>query len=138
MDINNKDAIEIITAHGQILCYVIRGKTQPEKTTFITPPEDKQQVGFIVYPKDGIIARHIHRPLERHIKGMAEVLVVRIGHCQIEVYDEQENLVAVRDLYQNDVVLMVGGGHGFRIKEDTVLLEIKQGPYLGVDDKELF
>jgi hypothetical protein len=33
---------------------------------------------------------------------------------------------------------MVGGGHGFRIKEDTVLLEIKQGPYLGVDDKELF
>jgi len=33
---------------------------------------------------------------------------------------------------------MVGGGHGFQIKEDTVLLEIKQGPYLGADDKELF
>ena len=138
MDINNKDAIEIITAHGQILCYVIRGKTQPEKTTFITPPEDKQQVGFIVYPKDGVIARHIHRPLERHIKGMAEVLVVRIGHCQIEVYDEQKSLVAVRDLFQNDVIVMVGGGHGFRILEDTVLLEIKQGPYLGAADKELF
>lgn len=132
------DNVEIITANGQTLCYVIRENTQPKQTTFITPPDDKQQVGFIVYPKGGIIARHIHKPLERHIKGMAEVVVVRSGHCQIEVYDEHKSLVALRDLYQNDVVLMVGGGHGFRIKEDTVLLEIKQGPYLGADDKELF
>jgi mannose-6-phosphate isomerase-like protein (cupin superfamily) len=130
--------IEIISADGQTLCYVIRASTRPKQTTFITPPDAKQQVGFIVYPKGGAIARHIHRPLERHIIGMAEVLVVRSGHCQIEVYDEHESLVAVRDLYQNDVVLMVGGGHGFQVKEDTVLLEIKQGPYLGANDKRLF
>jgi mannose-6-phosphate isomerase-like protein (cupin superfamily) len=133
------DKVELITSNnGQALCYVIREDTKPGKTTFITPPDAKQQVGFIVYPKGGVIARHIHRPLERHIIGMAEVLVVRSGHCQIEIYDEQENLVTVRDLYQNDVVLMVGGGHGFQIKEDTVLLEIKQGPYLGEEDKKLF
>lgn len=132
------DNVDIITSNGQTLCYVIREISHPKQTTFITPPEDKQQVGFIVYPKGGIVARHIHRQLERHIIGMAEVLVVRSGRCQIEVYDEQKSLVAVRDLYQNDVVLMVGGGHGFRIIEDTVLLEIKQGPYLGVEDKELF
>jgi mannose-6-phosphate isomerase-like protein (cupin superfamily) len=131
--------VELITSNnGQALCYVIRGNTKPDNTTFITPPDAKQQVGFIVYPKGGVIARHIHRPLERHIIGMAEVLVVRSGHCQIEVYDEQESLVTVRDLFQNDVVLMVGGGHGFKILEDTVLLEIKQGPYLGADDKKLF
>jgi len=134
----NIENVEVISANDQILCYVIRANTRPEKTTFITPPEGKQQVGFIVYPKDSVIARHIHRPLERHIIGMAEVLVVRSGHCQIEVYDENKALVAVRDLYPNDVVLMVGGGHGFRNLEDTVLLEIKQGPYLGVEDKELF
>ena len=132
------DNVEIITAEGQTLCYLIRGATQPTQTTFITPPDAKQQVGFIVYPKGGVIARHIHRPLERHIIGMAEVLVVRSGHCQIDVYDDQESLVTVRDLFQNDVVLMVGGGHGFKILEDTVLLEIKQGPYLGADDKKLF
>jgi hypothetical protein len=64
--------------------------------------------------------------------------LVRSGYCQIEVYDEQENLVTVQDLHENDVVVMVGGGHGFQIKEDTVLLEIKQGPYLGAEDKKLF
>ena len=46
--------------------------------------------------------------------------------------------LSLRDLYKNDVILMVGGGHDFQIKEDTVLLEIKQGPSLGADDKELF
>jgi mannose-6-phosphate isomerase-like protein (cupin superfamily) len=132
------DELEIINANGQVLCYVIPKSTRPEKTTFITPADGKQQVGFIVYPKGGVIARHIHKPLERHIIGMAEVIVVRSGHCQIDVYDEALSLVATRDLYQGDVVLMVGGGHGFQIKEDTVLLEIKQGPYLGVDDKEIF
>jgi uncharacterized protein with PhoU and TrkA domain len=130
--------VEVITANAQTLCYVIRNDVRPEKTTFITPPDGKQQVGFIVYPKGGIIARHTHKPLERHIIGMAEVVVVRSGHCQIEVYDESLSLVTTRDLYQGDVVLMVGGGHGFQILEDTVLLEIKQGPYLGKDDKELF
>jgi uncharacterized protein with PhoU and TrkA domain len=134
----NMDNVEIISAHGETLCYLIRQDIKPEKTVFITPPEGKQQVGFIVYPKGTFIARHTHRPLERHIIGMAEVVVVRSGHCQIEVYDAKKQLVALRDLYPNDVVLMVGGGHGFRIIEDTVLLEIKQGPYLGADDKELF
>jgi mannose-6-phosphate isomerase-like protein (cupin superfamily) len=130
--------VELITANGQTLCYIIRGDTRPTDTTFITPPEAKQQVGFIIYPKGGVISRHIHRPLERHIIGMSEVLLVRSGYCQIEVYDEQENLVTVQDLHENDVVVMVGGGHGFQIKEDTVLLEIKQGPYLGAEDKKLF
>ena len=112
--------------------------TRPKQTTFITPPEAKQQVGFIIYPKDSAKHRHIHKPLERHIKGMAEVLVARSGHCQIEVYDEQMSLFTVRTLYKNDIVLMVGGGHGFQIKEDTVLLDIKQGPYQGADENELF
>jgi uncharacterized protein with PhoU and TrkA domain len=129
---------ETIVSNNHILCYVIRRDIHPEQTTFITPPEGKQQVGFIVYPKGSVIARHTHKQLERHIIGMAEVVVVRSGHVEIEIYDDALNLVTARDLYEGDVVLMVGGGHGFQVKEDTVLLEIKQGPYLGKDDKELF
>lgn len=129
---------ETIVSNNQPLCYLIRKDVHPEHTTFITPPEGKQQVGFIVYPKGSVIARHTHKLLERHIIGMAEVVVVRSGHVEIEIYDDALNLVTTRDLYEGDVVLMVGGGHGFQVKEDTVLLEIKQGPYLGKDDKELF
>jgi hypothetical protein len=37
-----------------------------------------------------------------------------------------------------DLKLMVGGGHGFRMLEDTVLLEFKQGPQTGLDEKGRF
>ena len=47
-------------------------------------------------------------------------------------------LVATRELLPGDIMLMVGGGHGFRMLEDTVLLEVKQGPYTGLDEKERF
>jgi hypothetical protein len=45
--------VEEIDWKGKALAYIIRGNIHPEKTTFLTPPEFKQQVGFIVYPAGG-------------------------------------------------------------------------------------
>jgi hypothetical protein len=132
------DPVEHITWNGKPLAYIIRASLNPEQTTFLTPPEFKQQVGFVVYPAGGEVKRHIHRPLERHLVGTSEVLVIKKGHCLIDIYNDDHELVATRDLYPDDVMLMVGGGHGFRMVEDTVFLEIKQGPYTGLNEKELF
>ena len=130
--------IEIISTGGQQLAYIVRGGHVPEATTFITPSSFKQQVGYVVYPAGGQIKRHTHRPLERHLIGTSEVLVVLKGRAEIDVYDDELALVATRELHSGDVMLMIGGGHGFRMLEDTVFLEIKQGPYTGLDEKEQF
>ena len=135
---SEEEYIEHICWNGQPLAYIIHGDLLPEKTTFLTPPEFKQQVGFIVYPKGGEIVRHVHRNLERHLTGTSEVLIIRQGRCEIDVYNDERVLVATRELRTGDIMLMVGGGHGFRMLEDTVFLEIKQGPYSGVDEKERF
>jgi hypothetical protein len=132
------DHVEHIVASGRPLAYIIRASLSPHVTTFLTPPEFRQQVGFVVYPAGGVIARHVHRPIERHLTGTSEVIVVRSGRCELDVYDDDQVLVATRSLEAGDVMLMVGGGHGFRMLEDTVLLEVKQGPYTGVDEKVLF
>ena len=132
------DLIEHITWNDQPLAYIIRAQLAPDQTTFLTPPEFKQQVGYIVYPAGSEIARHVHRPLERHLVGTSEVLIVRQGRCEIDVYNDDRELVATRELNVGDIMLMVGGGHGFRILEDTILLEVKQGPYTGIDEKERF
>ncbi|HOW92830.1 MAG TPA: hypothetical protein PK883_10980 [Anaerolineaceae bacterium] len=129
---------EIITWQDQPLVYIIRTDPMPEKTTFLTPPEFKQQVGFVVYPSGGVIARHLHLALERHLVGTCEVLVLLKGRCLMDIYNDKKELVATRELNQGDVMLMVGGGHGFRVQEDTVFLEVKQGPYLEVEEKERF
>jgi hypothetical protein len=130
--------IETISDHGKVLCMLIHGSYLPDRTTFLTPPEFKQQVGFVVYPADGQIARHVHRPLERHLTGTSEVLLLKKGRCLIDIYNDDQELMATHELNVGDVMLMVGGGHGFRMLEDTVFLEIKQGPYTGLEEKEKF
>jgi len=132
------NSVEEIAWKGKALAYIIRAGLNPKQTTFLTPPDFKFQVGFVVYPGGGEIGRHVHRSLKRHIVGTSEVLLVKKGRCQIDIYNEERELVATRELREGDVVLMVGGGHGFRILEDTVFLEIKQGPYIGLDEKERF
>jgi hypothetical protein len=130
--------MEIIATDRQELAYILRGGHLPEKTTFVTPSSFKQQVGYVVYPAGGELRRHTHRPLERHLIGTSEVLVVLKGLAEIDVYDDDHTLIATRALRAGDVMLMIGGGHGFRMLEDTVFLEIKQGPYTGLDEKEKF
>ena len=130
--------VEQIIWKDKPLAYIIRAEMAPGKTTFLTPSELNLQVGFVVYPAGGEVARHLHRPMERHIVGTSEVLVVKEGRCQMDIYDDDRRLVATRELRKGDIMLMVGGGHGFRMLEDTVLLEVKQGPYTGLDEKERF
>ena len=93
---------------------------------------------FIVYPAGSEVARHVHQPIERRLVGTSEVILVKKGGCRIDIFNDDRELVATRELFPGDLMLMVGGGHGFRMSEDTVLLEVKQGPYTGIDEKQRF
>jgi hypothetical protein len=130
-------AEHIVGARG-LLALVVRASAQPTKTTFVTEPEANLQVGFIVYPSGGTVARHMHRPPTRQVDSTSEALLIRSGRCLAEIYDEDGLLVRELDLGQGDVLVLFAGGHGFRMTEDTVMLEIKQGPYAGVEEKERF
>lgn len=130
--------MEKICWNDEILAYIINANEPVDSTTFITPPELKQQVGFIVYPAGGRIVPHVHLSLERHIVGTSEVLVLTKGRCQVDFYNEKKEFVTAREMGIGDVLILVGGGHGFHMLEDAIFLEIKQGPYAGQDEKERF
>ena len=131
-------SVEVVSAGGRPLSYIVRQQNAPESTTFVTPDDAIQQVGFVVHAAGGEVKRHYHVPIERKIDFTPEVLVVRSGRCEMDVFDDDQNLVATHELVEGDVMVMVGGGHGFRFLEDTVLLEVKQGPYFGTDEKKYF
>jgi hypothetical protein len=130
--------IESVEHNGTVLAIVVRAELSPSRTMFLTPNDLQQQLGLVVYPKGGEVARHYHRPIERQIVGTSEVILVRSGRCLLDLYDRDLQLAQTRELGAGDVVVLVTGGHGFRMLEDTVLLEVKQGPYLGLDEKERF
>jgi quercetin dioxygenase-like cupin family protein len=130
--------IEAIQDADTVLAYLVRGRQRPDRTTFLTPDEANLQVGYVVYPAGGEIARHVHQPIERHVVGTNEVLVVQEGRCEVDIYDDRRHLITTRELQVGDILIAVRGGHGFRVLEDTVLLEIKQGPFMGDATKERF
>lgn len=130
--------VEPILAGPNVLGCIVRGERLPRATEFVTPSDWAQQVGFVVYPRGGEIARHRHQPVERRITGTSEVLVVRKGRCEVDFFDDDGQLVATRTIHEGDVLVLVAGGHGFRMLEDTVFLEIKQGPYTGLQEKAYF
>jgi hypothetical protein len=67
-----------------------------------------------------------------------EAVLVRNGLCDVDIYDDAQVKFATRTLVPGDLVLLVSGGHGFRMREDTVLLEVKEGPYVAGGDKVVF
>ena len=41
-------------------------------------------------------------------------------------------------MHAGDVILLVSGGHGFQALEEVEMIEVKQGPYTGEQDKRRF
>jgi hypothetical protein len=133
------DGIErVIDADGTLLAIIVNGTVGPQDTVFLTDSAMAFQLGFVVYAAGGAVPAHRHLPVERELTETSEVVMVRTGECEVDVYDEAQALVATRTLAPGDLVLLLAGGHGFRMNDDTVLLEIKQGPYTGIQEKERF
>ena len=129
---------EEIRYNDELLAIIIKGSYLPQKTEFITPETFKQQVGFIVYDKDKDIEPHIHHEMPRSLKGTSEVLILKKGHVRVDFYSQKKRYIEGRELFPGDVLILVSGGHGFHFYEHSVFLEIKQGPYVGPQEKERF
>jgi mannose-6-phosphate isomerase-like protein (cupin superfamily) len=128
--------MDTIIIDGSTAAYLIRGSMAHDKTSFLTPADLELQVGFVVYPAGGVIVPHRHVPITRKVERTCEVIVVREGRCDVDFYNDRCELSETREMQVGDVLISLGGGHGFRMREDTVLLEIKQGPYFGESEKE--
>ena len=132
------EKVENIRWNGELLACIVRAQVSFAQTGFVTPPEYNFQVGFIVHPAESKIASHEHSTVEQRVTQIFEVLLVRKGRCEVDIYNRDRERVATRELREGDLLLIIEGGHGFRMLEDTVFLEIKQGPYTGADQKRLY
>jgi hypothetical protein len=121
------------------ICHIIRTGYNPAGTEFFTPGDYSQQLGIIKYPKGGTIKPHYHNKVTREVHYTQEVLVIRKGKVQVNLFDHELKPITKVVLATGDVILLASGGHGFEMLEDCEMLEIKQGPYNGVQaDKTHF
>ena len=67
-----------------------------------------------------------------------ETLFIKKGKLLVDFYDDEQSYLESRELVAGDVVLLIRGGHGFEVLEDLEMIEVKQGPYAGDQDKVRF
>lgn len=130
--------IEHINHNGQMLALILRTNYHTEGISFFTPNEFSQQLGYMNRPTGYVIPPHVHNPVTREVHFTKEVLFIKSGKVRIDFYDDDQNYLESSILAQGDVILLAFGGHGFEMLEPSEMIEVKQGPYAGDQDKTRF
>jgi mannose-6-phosphate isomerase-like protein (cupin superfamily) len=129
--------IENILQGTTELAVIIRASYVREGITFLTPNEYSQQLGYMNRRAGHRIPAHIHNAVPRSVTYTREVLFVKSGRLRVDLYGDDGQYAESCILNAGDVILLAAGGHGFEMLEDTEMIEVKQGPYTGDQDKTL-
>lgn len=105
---------------------------------FFTPGELSQQLAYMRHPVGKVIEPHLHKSVPREVQYTQEVLFIKRGKLRVDFYDEQQRYLDSRILQAGDVILLAVGGHGFEVLEEIEMIEVKQGPYAGDQEKQRF
>ena len=89
-------------------------------------------------PAGYVIDPHIHNPVVREVHFTNEVLIIRSGQVRVDFYSDEQKYLESRKLGTGDIILLIRGGHGFVMLENSEIVEVKQGPYAGDKDKTRF
>jgi len=129
--------IEEIVLGGIWYATIIRLAFHRPGIHFFTPGNVSQQLGYMAHPSGYQIRPHVHREIQREVRRTQEVLFIRKGRLRVDFYGSRGNRLDSRTLEQGDVILLASGGHGFEVLDACEMIEVKQGPYMGDEDKIL-
>lgn len=130
--------IESIQCEGRQLALIVRHKYKSDGIEFFTPSTYSQQLGYMSRPAGYVIPPHVHNPVKREVQYTKEVLFIKCGVVRVDFYGEDKTYLQSSLLLAGDIILLAFGGHGFQILEDAEIIEVKQGPYAGEQDKTRF
>lgn len=130
--------IKEILHNKKQIALIIKNTYSNEGYKFFTNNNSFQQLGFMSHKKNTIIKAHIHNEIERKISHTQEVLIIKKGKLRLDLYSQEKEYIESIILETGDIAFLPYGGHGLKCLEDVSIIEVKQGPYIGEEDKERF
>ena len=131
--------VEKIIYKKKLLALIVRGKYRNKKgITFFTPNESTQQFGYMKHNKKYIVKPHLHKKRLTKIHHTTEVILLMKGILRVDLYNQFKKYLFSKILKEKDIIMLVHGGHGFKVLKNVEILEIKQGPYNLIKDKIKF
>ena len=122
----------------KVVALVIPRDQKRSNVQFITEHDQNPQIALMLRPEGEYIQAHLHLPLERTVVGTPEVLIIEKGKMRVDFFDAQEHRFHSCEVGTGDIVVLFSGGHGFKVLEETKMVEIKQGPFVEGLDKRKF
>jgi hypothetical protein len=123
---------------GRLLALIVSNRYDKPGISFFTSGELSQQLAYMRHPAGKIIEPHVHNPVTREVHYTQETLLIKRGKLRVDFYSQQREYLQSRILESGDVILLIEGGHGFEVIEELEMFEVKQGPYVGDQDKTRF
>jgi mannose-6-phosphate isomerase-like protein (cupin superfamily) len=130
--------IETLKVGDQLLAVIVSREFDKPGIHFFTPDDLSQQLAYMRHPAGKVIDPHVHNPVTRSVQFTQEVLFIKRGRLRVDFYDNGQTYIESRILQAGDVILLATGGHGFEVLEEIEMIEVKQGPYAGDQDKTRF
>ena len=131
--------IEKIIFKKRLLALIVKGKYRNKRgITFFTPKESTQQFGYMKHKKKHVIKPHLHKKRVTKISYTTEVILILKGILRVDFYISKKKYLLSKILKEKDIIMLVHGGHGFKVLKEVEMLEIKQGPYSLIKDKIKF
>lgn len=127
-----------IKKKDKLLAIIIKNDYKADGVDFITSNELSQQVAYMHHPMGKKIQPHVHNLVQRSVIMTQEVLFIKKGKLRVDFYDDYKDYLESRILTGGDTILLVSGGHGFEVLDELEMIEVKQGPYAGEQDKTRF
>jgi len=134
----DKEQVEMIVHGLEPIALIVRAEFDEPGIHFFTPDNFSQQLAFMKHPAGDRIAPHIHNLVNRQVLYTQETLFIRKGRLKVNFYSSKKEYIRNSILETGDVILLCGGGHSFEMLEETSMIEVKQGPYAGENDKTRF
>ncbi|MBX7044074.1 MAG: hypothetical protein K1X85_14350 [Ignavibacteria bacterium] len=129
---------EYIKDGEQLLAIILPAEFSKPGIHFFTSNELSQQLGYMNHPAGKKIEPHVHNPVSREVLYTQEVLIIKRGRLRVDFYNDDQEYLESRTIGAGDIILLATGGHGFEVLEDIEMVEVKQGPYNGENDKTRF
>ncbi len=129
--------MERVEHRDRLFAIVFRKDFQADKSTFLTPSESSLQVGFIVHKKGYIEVPHTHKPMERIIRDLQQMLFIEKGIVEVDFFSDRCEKIKTVKLEEGDTILIMNGAHSIRVLEDLRCLTVKQGPFLGAEEDKI-
>ena len=131
--------IEKIYHKNKLFALIVRNKFRKKKgINFFTPKETTQQLGYMKHKKGHIVKPHKHYKRLTKIMRTTEVILLLKGSLRADFYDNEKKYLFSKIINAKDIIMLVHGGHGFKVLKDVEMIEVKQGPYSQKKDKIKF